>query len=258
MLAQRQEALSMIEKRGRALAHFALQLRRGNFRLAAFALGLDRPPPGLKKKGKAFADNFLEFHFGWSPLIGDMHAAIDVLQGGVPPTRITASARSVQEGKSNTSTLSNPIYYNRWTDDCVWKIGSDALVTNPNLFLANQLGLVNPAAVVWDAIPFSFVLGWFVNVSSFLESFTDTWGISLTNSYVTCHTTRDATEKEVQKNWPSANAYGTINFSAYNYVRTQRSPGSAPGPALRIKEPWILSPSRGLTAISLLLQRLKA
>lgn len=55
-------------------------------------------------------------------------------------------------------------------------------VTNHDLWLANQLGLVNPLQFVNEAIPFSFVVDWASNWSSVINSLTDFVGLSLTQS----------------------------------------------------------------------------
>lgn len=47
----------------------------------------------------------------------------------------------------------------------IWKVP----VTFPGLEVQDSLGLTNPALVVWDKIPFSFVVDWFVPIGSFLE-----------------------------------------------------------------------------------------
>lgn len=256
-LAQRKQALDMMGNRLLQLATFAGHLRKRRFWEAAKSLGMSEKPRGLKKGAKSFANNFLEFHFGWSPLVGDIGSAIDVLQGGVPPARIHSMASTTAYLEWNTSTSSNPVYYYKCTDRIWWRIGADISVSNPNLWLANQLGFVNPASVAWDAVPFSFVVGWFVNVDQFLNSFTDFWGLSVTNSYISCLYTRRASERTVQRNWPTSGRNTDFAFANFRYVRSARILGSIPGPSLRIKDPWILSPSRALTAASLLLQKLK-
>jgi hypothetical protein len=53
-----------------------------------------------------------------------------------------------------------------------------AQITNPNLFLANQLGLID-IALPWKLLPFSFVVDWFINVEQVLSSVTDWYGVSL-------------------------------------------------------------------------------
>lgn len=42
-----------------------------------------------------------------------------------------------------------------------------------NLFLFQQLGLTNPAAIVWEAIPFSWLVDYFLNISDLIDSFVD-------------------------------------------------------------------------------------
>lgn len=60
-------------------------------------------------------------------------------------------------------------------------------VTNPNLLLFNQLGLVNPAYVLWDAVPFSFVADWFLPVGRYLQSYSDWVGLHLDDPMTTYH-----------------------------------------------------------------------
>ena len=55
------------------------------------------------------------------------------------------------------------------------------VISSPNSLKANQLGLVNPASVAWELIPFSFLVDWFLPVGKFLESYTDTVGMQLDN-----------------------------------------------------------------------------
>jgi hypothetical protein len=48
---------------------------------------------------------------------------------------------------------------------------------------SSALGLNNPAAIVWEAIPYSFVVDWFTNIGSWanqleVQPFTGTWNVS--------------------------------------------------------------------------------
>lgn len=290
-LAQRKQAIDMIANRSMQILGFANSLRRGNLPAALKSLGLLKDQKATKivrkygrkyifhngtwklRKGfhrskvggklqsnlptsRSSSDLFLELHFGWEPLVGDIHSSIDVLQAGVPPERVSTSSTRKYTTKWNTSTASDPINYYEETHRGTWRISADINVSNPNLWLANQLGLVNPAAVIWDAIPFSFVLGWFVNVDSFLASFTDFWGLSLTNQSITSHWIMTGHAYQIQKNWPKAGANTVYFDTTYKGVMTKRTPGSIPGPTLKIKEPWTLSPTRAATAVSLLVQQL--
>lgn len=56
---------------------------------------------------------------------------------------------------------------------------------NPNAWLANQMGLINPAVVVWDLVPWSFVVNMFANVNSLLNQFTDFYGLEVSGASTT-------------------------------------------------------------------------
>jgi len=257
-LVQRRQAIDMIANRALQLGRFAKQLKRFNFRGAARELGMDPASVKgltLRKGGKHFGNNFLEFHFGWSPLVSDIYSSVDLLQNGVPPVRVTASSSGSYFSKYVETSNEPDIYQNSQTK-VRYRIGAKVSVTNPNLWLANQLGLVNPALIVYDANPFSFVLNWFVNVEQFLSSFTDLWGLNLTDQYVTCNTETTMHEERWYNNWPSAGKRTPQWFADTLSVQMARTTGSIPGPTLRKLSPWTVSPTRGLTAVSLLLQKI--
>lgn len=262
-LAERKQAMSMIATRAGQLAGFARKLRKLDFVGAGRELGLtpDQVPKGLRRKAKAFGNNYLEFHFGWSPLINDIGNAVEVLQGGVPPCRVSGRGRISSK---------NTVYWNPqppgqgslsgwdWTlhdyiTEC--KIVADVSVSDPNLWLANQLGFVNPATVLWELVPFSFVVDWFVNVSNFLSGYTDLLGLSITRASTTfarngVFTTDYGTYNTFQKRW--------ITYQkGWKNTEIERSSGIGSGPSLRVRQPWRVSPRRGLAAISLLLQQLR-
>lgn len=52
-------------------------------------------------------------------------------------------------------------------------------VNNPNAHLANQLGLLNPIQWINEAIPLSFVVDWFSNLSQVISQLTDFVGLDV-------------------------------------------------------------------------------
>ena len=58
-------------------------------------------------------------------------------------------------------------------------------ITNPNTALLTQLGLTNPLLVAWDIIPFSFVVDWFIPVSTYLKRYNDMAGFSYVDPVTT-------------------------------------------------------------------------
>lgn len=50
------------------------------------------------------------------------------------------------------------------------KIGTAYRVSNEMLANLSETGITNPALIVWDAIPLSFVVDWFLPVANYLEN----------------------------------------------------------------------------------------
>lgn len=179
-LMDHQQSIDMVAKRTMQLLSFAKSVARMDPIRAYKALNLPRGKL-TKTEAKAPADLWLEFTFGWVPLIDDIGAAIDVLQGFPKYERVKGASSAVfttvapWDGGSKATTTT------KLTTVC----SGGVRITNPNLLLANQLGLVNPTAVAWDAVPFSFVVDWFLPVGKFLNSYTADLGFGIEEPMIT-------------------------------------------------------------------------
>jgi hypothetical protein len=178
------QSLNMIEHSVGTLAKFTRQVRKLNFLGAARTLRMKYMPKGVSAR-RSWSNNWLEYHFGWEPLIRDIYDSIEVLNN--PLKNFT-----VQKGRSfdywhiveNSGTLP----YRKDTFDCYLKVQQGAQVeaiTNRGLHSLDQFGLANPAVLLWEIIPFSFVVDWFANVGNVLASFSDFAGMTLTRTYKT-------------------------------------------------------------------------
>ncbi len=284
--AEGREAMHMIEHRLLQLTKFSHALLRGRFGDAAKALGCGLPPRrgrylsdtsrsgGLRKGAKHFANNYLEFHFGWAPLMSDIHDAAETLSSPIIPHNVFAKARrfrapvTTKTHYDDGSLLSDKYMTDAWEQTITLR--AQVSVTNPNLGLSQQLGMINPLSVAWELVPYSFVLDWFVNVGEFLQQFTDFAGVNLTQQQRTIFTRYNGNYLEYDKynyNSPVAAYPGDPYWYYHRYNGTKwwagrttmctRILGAFPGPSLFIRAPWTLSPRRGLAAASLLIQRMK-
>lgn len=138
-----------------------------------------------KEKIKRASGLHLEIIFGWTPLLEDVYAATNTLiQKGVPPVHVSASHSSLIAKKESVRDSGGWLSY-QLEDQGVLKvkIGAQIVIDNPNLWLAERAGLLNPATVAWDLVPWSFVVNMFMNTGQLVQSLTDFSGLSVTNSY---------------------------------------------------------------------------
>lgn len=196
-LAEYSQSLEMMIRRLQQVSRFTRALLRRNPFEMMDALGYSskRPHRPLHKR---LADTWLEWSFGWKPLINDIYASIDLLQTPIKAVHVkTSKGFNVAFVQLITS---NPalIYTRRTvtgTDFCT--MGCEVTINNPNLYLANNLGLANPAIVVWELIPFSFVVDWFVSVGEFLNSGSAWYGLTVTKPYTTWGSKRDCFRQDL-------------------------------------------------------------
>ncbi|DAD51396.1 maturation protein [ssRNA phage Gephyllon.1_13] len=214
----------------------------------------------FKRTLKFFGDHFLEYHFGWEPLVKDIGDAVQLIHD----TPFKGLTRSV-EGRASE-------YYSKpsFTDPAKWsgvtvgyypkvsyRILADVTISDPNILRLNQMGFVNPAVIAWELVPFSFVVDWFVNVGEVLSAFTDLAGLSLSNS-----TTSYRAIYEDTTYWTggipdySFAPFATIAVYGRKAVYVRRSLGVST-PKLSLKPIKWPSPIRGATAVSLLTQFLR-
>lgn len=202
-LVEYRQASAMFGKRGTDVLNVAYLLARRRFAEAGRVLNCSfydgKPPrrnrqkwvlPDYPKKTNISLSNlWLEWHFGWSPLISDCQAAAKVLTDPIPNVKISGSAETFGRTYRRETMAGTPGWFRTHTIVTRFRHRQGAYVgiTNPNLGLAGQLGLLNPAALAWEIVPFSFVADWFVNVGDWLQGFTDFAGMTLVMPYSTLH-----------------------------------------------------------------------
>jgi hypothetical protein len=245
----------MISKRALQILRFGRALKRFEFDRAGRELGIDIR--SIRKRGlnrrrtsKQFASNFLEYSFGWAPLVADIHNGVRILADGIPAPMVKGfgSDRSVYHNKTEGT------FSTQYTDaeaSVVVGVGARVLVVNSDLHLANQLGLLNPLSTAWELVPFSFIVDYFVNVGDFLSGISDFAGLSLTDAYTS--TKGKYWESFVSQGRPGNASAPYRRFGSEQFIR---SLGIA-SPTLAFRPLTGLSVSRGATSVALLVSFLK-
>jgi hypothetical protein len=242
------KTVSMISDRALQLYRFTVALRRLDFGRAFKAIGISprggRLPRRFTRPWKNFGDLWLEFHFGWEPLVKDIGLGVETLVRFDPGSKVLRARATVRD-QELTRGPGGSFDHLQWRSSALY--GMTVRFENPNLAMANELGFVNPLSILWENVPFSFVVDWFVNIGDCLASITDFSGVSIYNKFNTSKV------EGLKKShlWVHG---GDLNVL---YVKTTRTPGSIPGPVLAVKPFNGLSVTRAATSVALLLKGLK-
>lgn len=242
-----------INKNAVQLLYLASAVRRGNVQDISRALremGANRGQLQRAKKtakstaADAMSSRWLEYSFGWAPLVQDVYNAIDVLQRDLPNKRISGRA-SFQRTERFSIRREQYVIPRRVNVQMIAEVS----VVNPNLYVANQLGLINPASIAWELVPFSFVVDWFTNAGQVLGAMSDFAGLEIQNPATTIYGITDTTYAWVE---PDGSVY---DYYTGKVVEVERR-ASIVGPSLIIRPFSGFSVTRGANAISLLIQQL--
>lgn len=143
----------------------------------------------------AVATAWLEYRYAIRPLLGDIKNAITAIQKQLEyAKRQTARGKELRVYDDINIDYDDPSPSDRILVEDL-KIARKGLVKasagvlyaiERNIAaLASILGLDQPVESLYELIPFSFVLDWVVNVGEWLQSLTQTSGLSLLSSWVT-------------------------------------------------------------------------
>lgn len=151
-----------------------------------------RMPDG-REVTKSLGNKWLWYSYGVKPLLQDIHNGMEVLCREPPSTKVEvgASARVAQH-------ISDYYDYDRVYKASV-RVSAHVRVKNPNLWLANQLGLINPVQMFLEGVKLSFVVDWFSNLSQIVSQMTDLQGLEITRPI----TTSKSNFHQIQK-WPGS------------------------------------------------------
>lgn len=187
--------------------------RRKNWRGVARSLGVAY---NGKPKGKNTAAKWLEYQYAWRPLMGDIYGSYEqLLEGFRKKDQLVTARRVITEQSSSPERHVNG-YKREGGSTLRVKCTIVAMVDRPTLLMLNQLGLVNPAAIAWEVVPFSFVVDWVIPVGDILGGITAPLGMRFIAGTISHSVLSHWSEKA-----PTSNGgYTLISGPATDDVRT--------------------------------------
>lgn len=174
--AERKQTASLIASTAHRIAAAAACLKRGNVKGLYESLGLNGTP-GKKEiarvtrtpPSKRIAGHWLEYTFGWVPLLNDVFGAAETLAShAVGDFYHTEAKASAKKALSDTF-KSGGVTYDR-IQEGKYKFGLRYRLDNYAQAALAQTGITNPLSVAWEILPYSFVIDWFIPVSGYLST----------------------------------------------------------------------------------------
>lgn len=207
---------------------------------------------------------WLEVQYGWKPIMEDIQGAIRHLSREsrytVPYIEVKASAVEKSQFETDVACLaaysvSGKVLWDRIVRCDVFLVYG---ITNVTLAELSSLGLINVAEIIWEVLPYSFVIDWAMPISSWLGALGATTGLE----FITGGQSRTSKVKVAGSTVHFGNVFpeGTPEASPppvkgrfFNFERSCY--GSTPVPGIYVKNPF--SATHVANAMSLLVEAFK-
>jgi len=169
-IATGRQTVDMVVDTCGKLGRSAMALRKGNFALAARQLGVS--PRGSHKsslQGLTHEDAsalWLELQYGWKPLLSDVYDLHKRFVENTAAPRKQCFQASKSFRKFQQYGQGSYLHAVIQTDSESYKI---VAVFNESVSVPRSLGLVDPASILWEICPWSFVADWFLPIGSYLQ-----------------------------------------------------------------------------------------
>lgn len=192
VLAERQQTINLVANTAMRLVHAARAVKRLDLVDAARALGctpLDpRKERAVIRRARAAAaahpphvrpdihlsSAWLEFQYGWQPLLSDAYGAAELLG-----SRMRADKFNTTKVASASASKSTKMGFAPYLEDEVVLMTTSTCKYIVTFATTNEVkqafaatGISNPLLLAWELVPYSFVIDWFYPVGNFLEQLT--------------------------------------------------------------------------------------
>ncbi len=111
------------------------------------------------------SSKWLELQYGWLPLISDIYSASEKLAFNLyAPKQFKSHAKGKIKSSPDVVIGGNIQRYSGW-----YSIRYTAIHAESGTY-AQRSGLTNPENLVWELLPWSFVVDWFIPIGNYLET----------------------------------------------------------------------------------------
>jgi hypothetical protein len=183
-----------------------------------------QPRPGL-----GTAKNWLELQYGWKPLLMDIQGSMEAL------ARLNLDDRRIRRvTASATKTLNERVPISISTMGVTNKVSGVHMIETFSTFrygiwfrlddrltaFLAQTGFTNPINLVWEIIPYSFVIDWFLPIGPYLETLSAFKGMYFVDGFSSQFTRQNAYSVVFRSSDESAPPFWSKTSMKGTYSRT--------------------------------------
>lgn len=164
-LSQMRQTVDMATSNLTKLGRSILALKRGDFSTAARQLGAN--PRGTRLKPTDISGRWLELQYGWLPLISDCYDSAKLFENISRGPRSKLIRVKIAK-KSDCDGSLSPDKYSWSYQQRLYRYLEYQMYEE--MSAVRQMGLLDPLSVIWENIPYSFVVDWFIPVGTYLDN----------------------------------------------------------------------------------------
>lgn len=190
-IATVKDTIRLLTSSATTLSQAIFYAKKGNWGKVGKLFGYHGKAFGV---GKELSKRWLEYQFGWRPLVDDIHAAAKFIQDSVKTRAMLFSAVRTTKVRSVDYLPSSGWYHSGTTDSTLsCRVKLYAAIEDSVLHRLAEVGLIDPVGVLWELVPFSFIADWITPIGSLLSALHATEGLRFVGGSVTwrvvCKTT---------------------------------------------------------------------
>lgn len=173
----RKDTVDMVTSTIRRLTDTYKAIRKRKFKVACEIMGISYRKPSRKNRNNP-PGAWLEYTYGWSPLCSDVHLLLNQpfpdLQLRVATGTDSVRNKTTDEGYGIATVIEEEVKMRM-------RVVGYIRVKDSALKAISYYGIDNPSLAVWEAMPYSFVVDWFLPIGDYLSSLSAFNGIEVVN-----------------------------------------------------------------------------
>lgn len=266
-LAEFNQTTKLIGDTARVLASAFVNLKRGRFLRAAQDLGVPLGTSRIKRAAgrynrlypkdpsSAAANGWLALHFGWTPLLSDIHDSCEAIANWKYEKKAPIQTSRVKVKRACFAREAPPGgFVTTYDTTTTIKYVCSYRASKADFKRLQTVGLTNPLSIAWEVMPWSFVVDWFLPVGRWLGNLDALVGVEFVDASWT-----KIDEQVIDMQIDSSSVKGSTRYTyklkgATKMVTIHRSPSNPPSVLTlpRFKSPF--STLHAVTGLALLRQ----